>query len=117
MLARDVVPVAVTNIDQAITFHARQADFTLDGDYHLAAALRVVPPAPSVVARRSRSNGETIPPLVPLTAFGCRRGLGAPACPPATTASPGDQPEDPPNLPDRKALPGTGERDHRRGWW
>jgi catechol 2,3-dioxygenase-like lactoylglutathione lyase family enzyme len=42
MLALEVVPLPVTNIDRALAFYTEQAGFTLDVDYRPTADFRVV---------------------------------------------------------------------------
>ena len=42
MLALEVVPVAVTDIDRALAFYTEQAGFTLDVDYRPTDDFRVV---------------------------------------------------------------------------
>ena len=42
MLALEVVPLPVTDIDRALAFYAEQAGFALDVDYRLTADFRVV---------------------------------------------------------------------------
>ena len=42
MLALEVVPLPVTNIDRALAFYTEQAGFTLDVDYRPSADFRVV---------------------------------------------------------------------------
>jgi catechol 2,3-dioxygenase-like lactoylglutathione lyase family enzyme len=42
MLALEVVPLPVTDIDRALAFYVQQAGFNLDVDYHPTAEFRVV---------------------------------------------------------------------------
>ena len=57
MLALEVVPLAVTDIDRALAFYIEQAGFTLDVDYRPTSDFRVVQLTPPGVTRSHEPSG------------------------------------------------------------